>query len=391
MQIKRPHKKSRSGCMTCRKRRVKCDEKRPYCSICIQRDEECKYPQSAPSRGTHANALSTAGPSSAHMLQLQHDPILNIPALKWQASFSNTCSRVYDSSHRATRFRELELMHHWTMTTCNSFTSTARKLLQTWVPQSAMQQDHLVESLLALSALQIACDKERTTGNPWNLYAGAALQYQNRAAAALRVALHGLAETNCDAILVSAIFIMVCSMVSATLNTDCDNGRTTAEMIRPMVETMKGVASVLQLSWSWIMRGPLLQLPQKDPARSQGIPTNLLLQDLRQLVKETKSDGMREVFNNSIASLESAVYKFDVLPWLLVMKPEFLDQLQEDDDLAVAITLQWAVQLVRLSDMWWSTYFGRRLVEKLSLLLEGRGDEWHRVATWSRQQVVLYA
>jgi hypothetical protein len=281
-------------------------------------------------------------------------------------------------------------MHHWTMTTCDSFTSTARNLLQTWVPQSAMQQDYLMESLLALSGLQIACDKERTTGNSWSLYAVDALQYQNRAAAALRVALHGLAETNCDAILVSAIFIMVCSMVSATLHMDRDSERTTAEMIRPMVETMKGVASVLQLSWSWIMCGPLLQLPQKDFAGSQGIPTNLLLQDLRQLAKESKSDGTRDMFSDSIASLKTAVDKYDVLPWLSAMKPEFLDQLQEDDDLAVAITLQWAVQLVRLSDMWWSTYFGMRLVEKLSLLLEGRGNEWYRVATWSRQQVVFH-
>jgi hypothetical protein len=281
-------------------------------------------------------------------------------------------------------------MHHWTMTTCDSFTSTTRNFLQTWVPQSAMQQDYLMESLLALSALQIACDKGRTTGDSWNLYAGAALQYQNRATSALRIALNGLAETNCDAILVSAIFIMVCSMVSATLHTESGNENTTAEMIRPIVETMKGVASVLQLSWSWVMRGPLLQLPQKDSAGSQGISTNLLLQELRRLAKETKGDATQRVFSDSMNSLETAVDKCDVLPWLLTMQPEFLDQLQEDDDLAVAITLQWAVQLVRLSDMWWSTYFGRRLVEKLSLLLEGRGDEWCHVAMWSRQQVVLH-
>jgi hypothetical protein len=157
-----------------------------------------------------------------------------------------------------------------------------------------------------------------------------------------------------------------------------------------MVETMKGVASVLQLSWSWVMRGPLLQLPQKDYAASQGIPSNLLLQELRQAVKETKSDVTREAYCDSINSLETAVHKFDALPWLLAMKPEFLDLLQEDDRVAVAITLQWAVQLVRLSDMWWSTYCGRRLVETLSLLLEGRGNKWYDIAIWSRQQVVLH-
>lgn len=34
-------------------------------------------------------------------------------------------------------------------------------------------------------------------------------------------------------------------------------------------------------------------------------------------------------------------------------------------------------------------YFGRRLVETLSLTLENRGDEWYYIALCSQQQVVF--
>ncbi|KAK5165711.1 transcription factor [Saxophila tyrrhenica] len=42
-RVKRSHKKSRTGCLVCRRRRVKCDETRPGCTICKRRGLECTY------------------------------------------------------------------------------------------------------------------------------------------------------------------------------------------------------------------------------------------------------------------------------------------------------------------------------------------------------------
>ncbi|MCH0629665.1 Zn(II)2Cys6 transcription factor [Kocuria palustris] len=41
------HQKSRNGCLTCKKRRVKCDEQRPVCQKCINLKLECGYVNSA--------------------------------------------------------------------------------------------------------------------------------------------------------------------------------------------------------------------------------------------------------------------------------------------------------------------------------------------------------
>ncbi|KAK4195237.1 putative transcriptional regulatory protein [Triangularia verruculosa] len=42
-RTRRPHRKSRNGCQSCKQRRKKCDERKPRCSRCIDRDLSCQY------------------------------------------------------------------------------------------------------------------------------------------------------------------------------------------------------------------------------------------------------------------------------------------------------------------------------------------------------------
>lgn len=42
-RVKRYHERSLAGCLTCRKRRVKCDEAKPVCRRCASGDRECVY------------------------------------------------------------------------------------------------------------------------------------------------------------------------------------------------------------------------------------------------------------------------------------------------------------------------------------------------------------
>ncbi|KAH8742420.1 hypothetical protein F5883DRAFT_442370, partial [Diaporthe sp. PMI_573] len=38
-----PHRKSRLGCLQCKRRKIKCDETRPACLNCIRREVSCAY------------------------------------------------------------------------------------------------------------------------------------------------------------------------------------------------------------------------------------------------------------------------------------------------------------------------------------------------------------
>ncbi|RPA87502.1 hypothetical protein BJ508DRAFT_320515 [Ascobolus immersus RN42] len=44
------HRRTRSGCFTCRTRRVKCDETHPICERCLKGSRECTYPEVTPAR-----------------------------------------------------------------------------------------------------------------------------------------------------------------------------------------------------------------------------------------------------------------------------------------------------------------------------------------------------
>jgi hypothetical protein len=68
------HTKSRRGCYSCKRRRIKCNEKLPDCNHCIKAGLQCEYPanivhatQRSPTYGTHlqpqemGNLRSTPG------------------------------------------------------------------------------------------------------------------------------------------------------------------------------------------------------------------------------------------------------------------------------------------------------------------------------------------
>lgn len=79
--------KSRSGCMTCKKRRIKCDEARPSCSRCTLSNRVCEYqtpPTSIPSsdsENTGCDQLETAvsSPELTRQRSSSEDSIEHLP------------------------------------------------------------------------------------------------------------------------------------------------------------------------------------------------------------------------------------------------------------------------------------------------------------------------
>ncbi|CAI6337554.1 unnamed protein product [Periconia digitata] len=63
------HRRTRSGCYTCRQRRVKCDENRPQCERCRKGNRDCVYPDSQPGqkggKGGSKSGKSSSGEGSS--------------------------------------------------------------------------------------------------------------------------------------------------------------------------------------------------------------------------------------------------------------------------------------------------------------------------------------
>lgn len=58
------HRRTRSGCFTCRQRRVKCDENHPICERCRKGNRECVYPDTQSSQKASRTGSKAGKPSS---------------------------------------------------------------------------------------------------------------------------------------------------------------------------------------------------------------------------------------------------------------------------------------------------------------------------------------
>ncbi|PBK96441.1 hypothetical protein ARMGADRAFT_696543 [Armillaria gallica] len=133
----RPHHKTRSGCKTCKQRKVKCDEDFPTCKNCTRRGIECVWGH------TSKHDVKRSGGS-----MLVEQPSLNEnPLSKWPVANS--------SSDLLT----LELMHHYSTSASYTLSSDpgAAAIWRSIIPKMAFDpQNHcLLYAILAFSALHI--------------------------------------------------------------------------------------------------------------------------------------------------------------------------------------------------------------------------------------------
>ncbi|KAK0209327.1 hypothetical protein DFS33DRAFT_526661 [Desarmillaria ectypa] len=162
----RPHQKSRSGCNTCKQRKVKCDEAIPICNNCTKRCVECVWGISfpKPESTTPEQSMVVAQSSSTE-------------------GFLSPWALGEGSSDLLT----LELMHHYSTVTSYSLCSDP-DVTTVWrdiIPRMAFDPHNqcLLQAILAFSALHIH-HKDPTSRR----YAEIATDYYNQAKICLRMA-----------------------------------------------------------------------------------------------------------------------------------------------------------------------------------------------------------
>ncbi|KAG7700161.1 hypothetical protein KL930_000848 [Ogataea haglerorum] len=116
------HKKSRKGCATCKKRRVKCDETRPVCGNCDRMGIQCVYTIPATVQPTQAlttdQVANTSGPLPMREQKpnpLQPPEVVQEPNLcpNMITQPPPTQTLAYDT-HQTLNMLDLRLMYHYT-------------------------------------------------------------------------------------------------------------------------------------------------------------------------------------------------------------------------------------------------------------------------------------
>ncbi|CAG1978804.1 unnamed protein product [Fusarium graminearum] len=149
-KLRRGHKKVKTGCTDCRRRRVKCTEEKPKCRACQRRGAQCEY------TSTEIRSRS-ADPSPAWYLEHAPSPqprqFSPLPGLA-----SILREKPHDSASAEFGIRDMALLHHWTISTSHDIykNSALSITFQLTFPQIAFKYSFVMKLLLGLSALHIA-------------------------------------------------------------------------------------------------------------------------------------------------------------------------------------------------------------------------------------------
>ncbi|KAJ5629247.1 hypothetical protein N7528_002904 [Penicillium herquei] len=127
------HRKSTTGCVRCKSRKVKCDEKRPVCSHCNRHNVACEYPSLTPRvyDPTQPKGSSAQGRRAIDVSKSE-PPRGGLPVT------------------------ELRLMHHWVTATAATMSSaqipSVHEMWSVAIPEMAFDYEPLLHTLLAISA-----------------------------------------------------------------------------------------------------------------------------------------------------------------------------------------------------------------------------------------------
>ncbi|GJC95664.1 C6 transcription factor [Colletotrichum higginsianum] len=74
-RVRKFHRRSKNGCTTCKQRHVRCDERKPLCTNCLQTGKDCIYPESEPDHDSRAASESVASEAEAPLVNVvSHQP-----------------------------------------------------------------------------------------------------------------------------------------------------------------------------------------------------------------------------------------------------------------------------------------------------------------------------
>lgn len=382
--IRRAHRKSRGGCNQCKSRRIKCDEHGPPCYSCVARDLVCQYSATA---------------ELARRPQCTADPDRRVST---QSPASTDISEV----HREERHLfELELTNLWATKTFSTFChqqgqeleEDERTLWQQVMPKEALRHDYLLNSSFAVTSLHMASlTDDHVTREK---YVRAAVEYHNASLPLFMQAWPYVAESSCRAIYVTSMGYFVLTMAMPHIDPLRGERQTVEQSIFSLLVLYKGPRRLLRLFGQQLSARPFGATLAKKDMRQYSKHDEVFLQALDRLRSINDSQYAKHFLNfhkaNQLAILElqgcSTRFvngvEMALVGWLMSLEDDFIELLQQRQNVAILIMMHWAVLLNRPTDTWWLLRSGRALVYELSESLSDLTKEEQDARDWCHLQV----
>ncbi|RSL74502.1 hypothetical protein CEP51_011536 [Fusarium floridanum] len=156
MSSRRTHTKSRTGCINCKRRKVKCDEARPACFHCKRHGVPCSLSSSNaiespidPGHSIHSAHLPNLTPSTPGSIDSPTDPNLFV-----NLGHPSPSDQMAPFPPQELWTRDCELMHHYCTVTSRTL-SVREDMIHVWnvaIPRLGYQSPFVMHGILALAA-----------------------------------------------------------------------------------------------------------------------------------------------------------------------------------------------------------------------------------------------
>ncbi|KAH6687923.1 hypothetical protein F5X68DRAFT_7380 [Plectosphaerella plurivora] len=368
------HKKSRAGCIRCKQRKIKCDEKRP-CGACAKHDMTCSLTASSPSVcGAGPVSLVSVKRRSSRRLALMDDlslvssPSLSLAATGWGF--------------------DLGLMNHYTSHTSSTIPGADQITWKTQVSREAVSHPFLMHQILAVAALHLASlDDDDTPLKRASL--SQAYRHQHHAIRGIGAAVDTISLNNCHAVFAASFLIFIGTFASvATAQTGTPRH---LDAVLDIFGLARGFGGIVDSHHDAIKRGTMRALLEcnDDPPRSPLVNEVLgrLLAVSACLAPDSLSSETRSVVEVAISAMQraasstgSSVELNIAVVWPMYLDADFLDLARVRHPAALIVMAHYAVVLHSLgSKFWFFENLGSALIKEI---IESLGPSWEETIHW---------
>ncbi|RDW78846.1 Zn(II)2Cys6 transcription factor [Aspergillus mulundensis] len=401
IRSRRTHRKSRLGCGNCKKRRVKCDEKKPMCSNCVQHSIDCDFQfpaSSSPSEGST--------PPQTRRFKFRpskYQSQTSSPAPEQASSNSRSIGVQCDSSPtidfkggpgEGISLPDLSLFHHFTTSTyCTLAAEEAYPVWQIHVPRWGFSFPSIMHLLITLSALHLAHLNPAKQAE-YIHEADEHFTFGVRSVTSV-LALDTLDSTNCQQIYIAAV--MICFAYFARGPRDGEYLVFNAKGKSEWLVLLHGVRTILSQKQPEIFTGVLA--PEKEKQNMDILNPELdtelsrhihRLQEVKAMVSveiQADSDLYVQVVDDLIGCFDGAYQKRkagivpqDLMPftvgWTFRLPEMMIDRLEGREPVALVILAHWAILLRYMGDVWFMRGWDQHIILGIRACLPPAYHAW---------------
>ncbi|KAI1411239.1 hypothetical protein F5Y13DRAFT_64483 [Hypoxylon sp. FL1857] len=366
---RRFHRKSRRGCLECKRRHIKCDERRPSCGNCDVAARACSYADQLTS--LEAQLPTTRSPIDSDLTS----PNASVsPSATGTSLASSDCDEMFTLQH-------LGLLHHiesgkadWLMVT-----QPMEFIVQACMTL-ALSTPYLMNQLLALSAqhLRIVCQDQT------DMYHDLATQLQTRALRIFNKAEEDMSEESVIARFLFSSLVGV-QVLAQRLSASRDDFDEYMDGVVDCMKLQRGAQIIGESSWEIIRESTLsdwiASIEEFEKLDDDVLPGGL--HDLHTLLLSSEMD--KESIEACVGAVQALGFlhrRLDApntwgihapMNWAILISGDYIHLLGDRRPEALVILAHWAVYLHRCRSFWAFGDAGEHLIRGIC---EKLGDDW---------------